>query len=307
MPCCATCSEACREEFHWRRLFFGIKPADRWYFTHPQWTFIRFSCFVVWKVLLAVYFVVWLGLTLVSFIASYPTHSTHEKWLIYLTNWTYLFFVSYVVVAAINVLHEVVLKARGVRLQRTWHFGLQWFLWNVGAPATVVVVILFWAVLVPSDSAIVSSAATVHVHLINGVAILVDLFLHAMPMQLLHMYQPLVYAATYAAFTGIYFASNGTDPAGNSSIYPIITDYSHHTGLAVGADFAIVLIVIPTAWLFLWSLQKLRIWLYDNYDPHWNQRYDLERAWKAKGPTKMELAVVSQGYDLRRNSVHVSA
>jgi hypothetical protein len=103
-------------------------------------------------------------------------------------------------------------------------------------------------------------------------------------------------------FEGIYFASNGTDPNGNYSIYPVISDYSFHTGLAVGADFVIVLIVIPTAWVFFWLLYKLRVFLWLHFDSRGKHRYDLEGAWQKKRKSKIELAVISLGFQTTRDS-----
>ena len=79
-----------------------------------QWTFLSFRSFVIWKVLIAAYFVIWLGLSVGNFVRQYAQLSSRVKWLVYLTNWTYLIFVSYLIVTAFNVVRELVLKRRSM-------------------------------------------------------------------------------------------------------------------------------------------------------------------------------------------------
>jgi hypothetical protein len=105
----------------------------------------------------------------------------------------------------------------------------------------------------------------VHVHLLNGLILLLDQAIHAIPMRLLHVYQPVGYGALYAAFTGVYFAANGTDPTGQVAIYAFL-DYGSNTNIAIGADFGVVFVVLPTVWVLLWLLHKLRILVYRKFD-----------------------------------------
>lgn len=131
---------AVKKELKWGQFLFHIHRGNRRSFTHPQvshpillfahvheksfvfhpsedsfpilfqWSVFSFRWYLVWKVLIAVYFVIWLGLSIAHFVRQYSELSTRVKWLVYLTNWTYLIFLLYLIVTAINVVRELVVK-----------------------------------------------------------------------------------------------------------------------------------------------------------------------------------------------------
>lgn len=152
-----------------------------------------------------------------------------------------------------------------------WALKFQWLLWNIAAPATTVVVLLYWSILWPHtkpkkpDNNNAPSIMNIHVHLLNGLILVLDQAIHAIPMRLLHVYQPVGYGALYAAFTGVYFAANGTDPSGQAAIYAFL-DYRTNTNIAIGADFGVVFIVLPLVWMVLWLLHKLRLLVWKKWD-----------------------------------------
>ena len=154
--------------------------------------------------------------------------------------------------------------------------------------------LVFWAVLAPQEPSIITSASTIHVHLINAIVIVIDLWMNAMPMQLLHIYQPVLYGSAYVIFSAVYFGvQKGTGPDGKPYVYPIIQDYVNHPRLSVGADVVMVLVLIPIVWFGLWLTHKLRVYLWKNYDPDWRGNYDLLLAWEDRF-RGLDLAVVSE-------------
>ncbi|GAV05869.1 hypothetical protein RvY_15933 [Ramazzottius varieornatus] len=303
IPVWKSAIRAVKKELKWGKFLFHIHRGNRRSFTHPQWSVFSFRWYLIWKVFIAAYFVIWLGLSIAHFVRQYSELSTRVKWLLYLTNWTYLIFLLYLIVTAINVVRELVVKRqRRINRRRTWHFAIQWLLWNVGATATIIVCLVFWAFLVPTDRKTAYSASTVHVHLINAIVIVIDLWVNAMPMQLLHVYQPMIYGAAYATFSGVYFGvQKGTGPRNKPYVYPIVQDYIHHPAFAIGANFVMVFIVIPVVWVCLWLTYKLRVYLWENYDPQWRGQYDVHQAWEARfRGSPVQLSVISDEYDRNR-------
>lgn len=69
---------------------------------------------------------------------------------------------------------------------------------------------------VPATSNIVNFAPDpvldVMVHAINSVVMVVELVCSAHPSRLLHIMQPLYFAAAYMIFTVVYYFAGGTDP-----------------------------------------------------------------------------------------------
>ena len=188
--------------------------------------------------------------------------------------------VVYTTVRAYNEAHDVMTLCKFLQyllcqLSETtchlWALKFQWLLWNIAAPATTVVVLLYWSILWPhtkhdpSENTHSPSIMNIHVHLLNGLILLLDQAIHAIPMRLLHVYQPVGYGALYAAFTGVYFAANGTDPTGQVAIYAFL-DYRTNKSTAIGTDFGVVCIVIPVVWLFLWGLHKVRLAVWEKWD-----------------------------------------
>ena len=74
----------------------------------------------------------------------------------------------------------------------------------------------FWTLIVPFDKNLDRNLNVVsyHAHLINGLIVIVDLFLVAIPVHLAHIYMTYWFSAAYVTFSVIFWQS-GLDP------YPI--------------------------------------------------------------------------------------
>lgn len=66
------------------------------------------------------------------------------------------------------------------------------------------------------------TAINIEVHIINSVYVLIDLFVVASPLRILHFTVPFCFLITYLLFTVIYWAAGGTTPEGGTAIYPIM-------------------------------------------------------------------------------------
>ena len=161
-----------------------------------------------------------------------------------------------------------------------WYVKLIWFLYISGSTLALLVTVGYWSFLadfgcdIRNSSSLNSTnsmnstnstiscppgpdAATVHLHGVNALLMLIDLFVSRIPYQLLHFFYPSIFSSLYAIFTGIYFAAGGTDPNGDRFIYPLL-DYSQNIGTSVG--LAVILAFSP---MVLYVVLFLLAWLRD--------------------------------------------
>lgn len=98
-------------------------------------------------------------------------------------------------------------------------------------------------------------------HGINSAFVVIDICLSGIPARLLHVYQPVVYGVIYTVFTVIYWASGGTNERNRSYIYSI-TDYNTNATRAALIMMGTVFIITPTLHLLVFSLVKLKEFVY---------------------------------------------
>ena len=162
-----------------------------------------------------------------------------------------------------------------------WYMKICWILYIIGATIAITNVAGFWVVVYrPCSSDTDATAATsnmtttassaesmepcetievisLHVHLIFGIFILVDIFLSRIPWQFLHLFYSVSYMVFFVVFSGIYFAAGGTDQFGNPYIYSAF-DYGENPKTAVG--YCIVVLLVP---IVLYICLFLLAWLRD--------------------------------------------
>ena len=224
-----------------------------------QW--LPLPLFAIYRVLLFLYIFAWL-------IVSAALTTSGGRWLVFLTNLSYLVLVLGTgAIAILCVVYTVVYYVNRNCIQNlpkvetpiqltytqdniAWYVKLVWFLYISGSTLAVVVTIGFWGVVYRCDSnsrsnnttdATVScapSALTVQVHGVNGLLALVDLFISRVPFQFLHFFYPSILTALYAILNGIYFA------AGGGIVYAAI-DYEGSLGTAIGLVIVLALSPIP--------------------------------------------------------------
>lgn len=234
-------SSACGHNLFLLFLFMQWLPYSlKW-----QWMYVLYRWIVM------VYFLAWLIVTVVQ---TGQFSSQGAKYLIYLTNWGFIMLNAYFLVAAVSVLLSCILQRHypvssavptltDTREERrlscsqpllAFVNGLHWVLGVIGGEFAVGVTILFWTFF--NDPSLFSyslSAESLHVHMLNGIVALLDIWVTGLPFRILHVIYSMIFASSYVVFTGIYYAANGTDISGNRYIYPVL-DYENNTGLAAG-------------------------------------------------------------------------
>ena len=91
-------------------------------------------------------------------------------------------------------------------------------------------------------------------HAINSVYILLNFFVCAKPVRILHAIYPAIYALLFSVFTAIYQLGGNTPP-----IYSFL-DWTK-PGLAVGYVAVLTFIGVPVIHLTFFGLYKLRIFI----------------------------------------------
>ncbi len=171
-----------------------------------------------------------------------------------------------------------------------WCVKIVWILYTIALPTNFMVVFGYWIFVYGrcgSDDAIpglnvtassntsttpvvitttiASSCNTIdapgiHVHLVNGILILIDIFISRMPFQLLHFFYPCVSMFFYSLFTIFFWVGGGTNPSGDPYIYSVL-DYGNRP--ATSFAFAFFLILAPMLFHFvLCPLALLRDFIY---------------------------------------------
>ncbi len=102
----------------------------------------------------------------------------------------------------------------------------------------------------------VLDAETIHVHGVNVLVVLLDLFVSRMPYQFLHFCYATLFSFLYAIFSLIYFGAGGTNHLGRPYIYSSL-DYGNSPGTAAGLAIVLVVVCIPLH-LLLFLLAWLR-------------------------------------------------
>lgn len=96
-----------------------------------QWSCVQPILWKIWKVVIAVYFLAWLGISIHDYFKDNPAATNALKWLVFLTHWTYLFFTSYLLISAGNACLNYCCHRKskcwdvfGMRLKAELHFCL---------------------------------------------------------------------------------------------------------------------------------------------------------------------------------------
>ena len=226
-----------------------------------QW--LPLPLFAIYRVLLFLYIFAWL-------IVSAALTTSGGRWLVFLTNLSYLVLVLgtgaitilcvvYTTVYYVNrnCIKNLPKVETPIQLTYTqdnipWYVKLVWFLYISGSTLAVLVTIGFWAVLYRCDSSSCApSILTVQFHGVNGLLALVDLFISRVPFQFLHFFYPAILTALYALLNGIYFA------AGGGVVYPPL-NYEANLGIAI-----VLVIVLALSPMPIYIILFLIAWLRD--------------------------------------------
>lgn len=234
------CSEI-REEF--RKQKFGLHHEDPSLFIKPQCLKPKFH--LIWVTFWLLFYAVMLGLDV------HYAVDTGGGYFIFLTNWSYLLQAVYVVLDFAVTIHVYIHRKdirEGSATGTPVYIRTVWIFFNITNVASLLITLLYYIFLEPDFS-----HSSVNKHLLNSVYTLLNLSYSAKPVQILHVYQPVIFACVYVIFSLIYHA------LGNEPIYPIL-DWNK-PGSAALLTVLSVLVGVPVFHLVCFALYTLRLFV----------------------------------------------
>ncbi|XP_073958477.1 protein rolling stone-like [Choristoneura fumiferana] len=182
-------------------------------------------------------------------------------WLIYLTNWG-LVMVTAMAVSGFFVSAMIACKRPADDEKTPWYVGLFWIIFNVTQTIAIAITVLYWTLLYDANTMVYATTAAfwldVAVHGFNSVISVGELVISRTPVRWLHVYQPLLVAAVYVAFSGIYYATDGTNGFGEPFIYPVLNwNEPGMAGAVSGGSLLGVFVVHTLVWALALGRNKL--------------------------------------------------
>ncbi|XP_059153671.1 protein rolling stone-like [Physella acuta] len=230
---------------------FTFRHDEPYRFVTPEWKKIPQIVFLMWRVCWVIWHVVWLVLSI--------DDEGNEKWLIYLTNISYLMLVVQSVVYAIVVIVHTskgTLHPKNFETKTPWYLQLNWFLTTLSFDTAVVVTILYWTLVYTGRLGPLSMVT----HAINSVYVISDIIIYAIPVRIFHVVYVALYALLYAIFSVIYYVCKGTNTKSLPYIYKAL-DWSN-TLPTLGLVAAVIFVAIPLIHLFQFALYTLRTYVH---------------------------------------------
>ncbi|XP_064632435.1 protein rolling stone-like [Lineus longissimus] len=140
-----------------------------------------------------------------------------------------------------------------------WYMKMSWILLNVSAVAAILVSIVYWGALYPQmskASADIGFIIDFNLHAVNSIVILLEMFICAIPIRLMHFIYPMVYGFAYVVFSLIFWAYDNS-----RVIYPKVLDWNH-PGITAIVIVVIAFVGLPLFQLFLYGLYRLRVCIF---------------------------------------------
>ena len=131
---------------------------------------------------------------------------------------------------------------------------IQWCIYNVAFPAAILVTIIYWSVLYPmrvNYNNFQTGFLDISLHGLNTVLIIIEQYLSSIPSRVLHVYQPMIYAALYMVCSGVLWSQTGI------VLYPYVLDWERPaitTGVMCG--FVLYLIVAQLVLFLIYRARK---------------------------------------------------
>lgn len=222
---------------------------------HVQW--LPQIVFVAYRICLAVYILSWLIVHAIQSQESTPPMG--GRYLIYVTQWSYIILTfNYLCWASLTTIYTIIahcfrknlkqaLPKSHTHMQPTeyyrqdktpWFVKVMWAIHVIAVDASLPVTVVFWATVFEPENG--ATAASIHVHGVNLLLVLIDIFISRIPILILHFFYPMAYAAVYVIFLAVYWAVDGTNEHGEPFVYSI-TDFRGHP---VNASLACIGLVI---------------------------------------------------------------
>ncbi|XP_064632745.1 protein rolling stone-like [Lineus longissimus] len=254
------CPWCLKEEFSWSNL--GLNCDNPSLFLTSQWPRFSEGCFVIYRVVLAMVVTAWLVFNIIDEVQTFYYNDV-KVWFAYATNWGFLLLGIILVLLAIqSLVYYCCQKKLPKDGSLPANIKFTWMLYNMASNSNLVISICFWVFLVFMDNSFYfGSIDSETKHSFNSVVILMDLFVTATPIRLLHFIYPVSLGLLYAFFNIVYFLMDGPGPDGRNHYVYAVMDWNK-PGTATGAVF-LGLGLSLVCQIVLFGLYKLRVFIHD--------------------------------------------
>lgn len=211
-----------KSEFKKENFFLDHESPDLFVGSRWQERYVVSRWYLAFRWVLALYHTGWLIYLFLNEGGVSSPFAENFYFFIYLTDWSYMMLTLLNIVWAVNVTRALVKYRKEGYVATGMGFGLkfQWTVQNsIFMPAFVVTIIYWVALYAPGEGISPSNAEA---HIMNSVFVLLDLFVSACPVRLLHVFQPVLYLAIYVLFSVIYYVAGGTTSDGSHYIYSVL-------------------------------------------------------------------------------------
>lgn len=96
-------------------------------------------------------------------------------------------------------------------------------------------------------------------HTLNTVYVLVDMFVNAIPIRIMHLVYPLSLGILYAIFNAVYFINDGVGPNGRHYAYYVL-DWRYPLGSSITCFLGLILCIIVQ--ILLYGIYRSRLWFH---------------------------------------------
>ncbi|XP_045206857.2 protein rolling stone-like [Mercenaria mercenaria] len=232
-----------KKEFQLRK--FGLNHEDPSLFVKPQ-------CFpkivyIPWTIIWALFYLMNLGFEVYYDIEEGPTYLTKVTNIAYILQSAFVFTDCFVTI-------YVHVRRTDIKSGETnvmpWYIRVQWLLFNASNSFSVLISLIYYGFL-----NVEFNHGSVYIHLLNSVYTFLGILFSAKPVQLLHVYQPMVPALLYMSFSIIYHILGG------HMIYPIL-DWGNKTARTSLYAVVFICVAVPLIHLTCYLLHRIRVFLH---------------------------------------------
>ena len=229
-----------------------------------QW--LPIPAFITYRVVLALYTTTW------TVIGVFERENVGVKWFIFLTNWSYTFLNIHCIVSAVIAIYYHCARQERVQANESGDVDVvtdvksrlllackaSWVIYTIAANIAFPVTAMYWSLVHIPGSAF--DSVTFNAHALNSVVVVIDTFLSCIPVRIMHIIYPVMFMASYAIFSLIYWACGGTDPQNKPYIYPAL-DYGEHPGKATLIICLFVFVGDVLSQFIVFGLYRVRVCL----------------------------------------------
>uniref|UniRef100_F6V951 Protein rolling stone-like n=2 Tax=Ciona intestinalis TaxID=7719 RepID=F6V951_CIOIN len=218
---------SCGFEFKAKHFWYTDVEAEK--FQRIQWTPNRWI-HLAYRGFMFAYTIGWL-------IGAYVVNTTSTVYQ-FISNWTEVVMNLYFLIAFLVSIYGVATRGKAPsKGPLRWFHIINWWMFNVATVAAFNVTIFYWALIGRTRTAERNlRPVTFHLHVTNSILMLIDIFMVAFPVRLLHFFYAPLYGVVYILFMLILHWTNV-----NSAIYAAV---NWSTSPATSAGYSIAAVIV---------------------------------------------------------------